>query len=179
VRRLATYYLPDILTISRFPMAAAFLLVEDTRVRLALVAGASLSDWLDGWLARRREHGTSWGALLDPIADKTFVLSALAAFVLEGALSVGQLLVILSRDIATAVGFIVAWLMPTLRASRFKARYPGKVVTVLQLLVLFALLLAPAAVWWLVLATGVASAVAIADYTLELARQRARARRTA
>ncbi|HJU90646.1 MAG TPA: CDP-alcohol phosphatidyltransferase family protein [Gemmatimonadaceae bacterium] len=177
--RPALYYLPDVLTVLRFPMAAAFLLVEDTRARIALVAAASISDWLDGLLARRREHGTSWGALLDPIADKTFVLSALLAFVIEGALSLGQLLIILARDIATAVGFIVAWLMPTLRASSFKARYPGKVVTVLQLLVLFALLVAPGAVWWLVLATGVASAVAIADYTLELVRQRARARRTA
>ena len=101
--RPATYYLPDILTISRFPMAGAFLLVEDTRIRLALVAGASISDWLDGWLARRREHGTSWGALLDPIADKTFVLSALAAFLLEGSLSLGQLLVVLSREKLLAI----------------------------------------------------------------------------
>ena len=87
-------------------MAGAFLLVEDTRIRLALVAGASISDWLDGWLARRREHGTSWGALLDPIADKTFVLSALAAFLLEGSLSLGQLLVVLSRGDAQALAHL-------------------------------------------------------------------------
>jgi phosphatidylglycerophosphate synthase len=160
-------------------MAAAFLLVEDTRARVALVAAASLSDWLDGWLARRRDHATSWGALLDPIADKTFVLSALVTFLIEGALSLGQFLIILSRDVATAIGFIVAWLMPSLRAKEFKARYPGKIVTVLQLLVMFALLLAPRAVWWLVLATGIASVIAIADYTLALARQRSRARASA
>jgi cardiolipin synthase len=177
-RRLA-YYLPDLLTLSRFPMAGAFLLVEDLRARLALLAAASLSDWLDGLLARRRGHATAWGALLDPIADKTFVLAALVAFLARGGLSPGQFLIILARDIATAIGFIVAWLMPSLRASRFKARLPGKVVTVLQLLVLFALLLAPSAVRWLVIATGAASAVAIVDYTLVLARERARFRRHA
>lgn len=173
------YYVPDLLTLSRFPMAGVFLLAEDLRARLALLAAASISDWLDGWLARRRGHATAWGALLDPIADKTFVLSALVAFLASGELSLTQFLIILSRDIATAVGFVVAWLMPSLRASRFKARMAGKVVTVLQLLVLFALLLAPSAVRWLVVATGVASVVAIVDYTLVLARERSRFRRHA
>jgi phosphatidylglycerophosphate synthase len=176
VFRRILYYIPDLLTVSRFPMAGAFLLVEGAPARLGLVAAASLSDWLDGWLARRREHGTTWGALLDPIADKTFVLAAFLAFVLEGTLSPGQLFLVLLRDIFTAVGFVVAWLMPSLDASRFKARLPGKIVTVLQLLVLFSLLLAPSLVWWLIALTAVVSAIAIADYTLELSRQRNTAR---
>jgi hypothetical protein len=49
-------------------------------------------------------------------------------------------------------------------------------VTVLQLLVLFSLLLAPSLVWWLIALTAVVSAIAIADYTLELSRQRNTAR---
>jgi hypothetical protein len=78
----------------------------------------------------------------------------------------------LSRDIATVIGFIVARSVPWLRAVAFRARLLGKLVTVLQLLTLTAVILAPAAVPALVLIVGAASAASIADYTLTLWRER-------
>ena len=147
-------------------------LLSQTRpTRIALVILASVSDLLDGWLARRRRP-SALGALLDPIADKTFVLAALSTFILDGAISTLEYFIILSRDFATAIGFVVAWRTPGLNPRNFKARLSGKVVTVLQLAVLVTLLLSGGAPDSLIWVVGVASIWAITDYSMVLARER-------
>ncbi len=135
----------------------------------ALFCAAMTTDWLDGRVARRHGRTSPLGSLLDPIADKTFVLAALTAFVVHRELSLRDFAVILSRDIGTAVGAVVAWLMPGLTVRSFRARLPGKVVTVLQLVALLVLCVAPRWLHPVVLAIGLASVVALADYTLALA----------
>jgi cardiolipin synthase len=173
VRRPSVFTLPNLLSFARFPLAAAFLATDDVPVRVALIGAASLTDILDGWLARRQQT-TRLGALLDPIADKTFVLVAISAFLITGELSTSDYFIILSRDFATALGFLVAYLLPGLDPKNFKARLSGKVVTVLQLATVLALVLRsprlPALVW----VVGAASIWAIVDYTLLLSRQRVR-----
>ncbi|MDB4900059.1 MAG: CDP-alcohol phosphatidyltransferase family protein, partial [Gemmatimonadetes bacterium] len=141
--------------------------------RVGLIGAAAATDFLDGWLARRANATTRWGALLDPIADRVFVLTAVGTFLFTGALSTGAYFVLIMRDLATAIGFLVARVIPWLRPVVFKARIMGKVVTVLQLLALAAVLIAPAAVPTLLIGVGIVSIVAIGDYTLALWRARA------
>jgi CDP-diacylglycerol--glycerol-3-phosphate 3-phosphatidyltransferase/cardiolipin synthase len=166
--------LPNVITLARLPLAVLFLFANTVAERLVILGMASASDFVDGWLARRFRRTTKSGALLDPIADKTFVLAALTAFVPAGALSTSEYFVILSRDFATAIGFLVAWRLPGLDPHDFKARMPGKVVTVLQLAAILALTIEPRAMRWLVPIIGVASAISIIDYTLVLHRTRQR-----
>ncbi len=174
VRRPSMLTLPNLLSASRFPLAAAFLATEATSVRVALIGAASLTNVLDGWLARRQQT-TRLGALLDPIADKTFVLVAISAFLIAGEISTLEYFVILLRDFATAVGFLVAYMRSDLDPKNFKARMSGKVVTVLQLATVLALVLHAAILQPLIWAVGAASLWAIVDYTLFLRRQRAKA----
>lgn len=164
--------LPNIITLARLPLAVLFVFADTVAERLTILGIASASDFIDGWLARRFGRTTRSGALLDPIADKTFVLAALTAFVGTDALSTGEYFLILSRDFATAIGFIVAWRLPGLDPRNFKARLSGKIVTVLQLAAILALTVSPGAMRWLVPAIAVASAVSIIDYTLALHRTR-------
>jgi cardiolipin synthase (CMP-forming) len=177
VRPAALLSLPNVITLARLPLAVLFLFANTNAERLVLLGMASASDFIDGWLARRFGRTTRSGALLDPIADKTFVLAALTAFVRTGELSTGAYLLILSRDFATAIGFIVAWRLPGLDPADFKARMPGKIVTVLQLGAILALTVSRQAMRWLLPVIGIASAVAIIDYTLVLHRTRQRWRR--
>ena len=93
---------------------------------------------------------------------------------LEGRLSTGQYFIFLTRDLATAVGFVVAKIIPTLRPAVFRARMLGKIVTVLQLITLVAIILVPELTQVLVLTIGVVSAASIVDYTIALWRERAR-----
>ena len=103
-----------------------------------------------------------------------FALTAVSVFLYEGALGTAEYFVLLSRDIMTAIGFLVARMMTWLRAVEFKARLIGKVVTALQLATLFVILLAPRWTAVMVAVVGIASVAAVADYTLALWRARAR-----
>jgi cardiolipin synthase len=165
--------LPNILSSSRVVLAAAFVLVDDANIRLALVALAGLTDVLDGWIARRARVTSKWGALIDPIADRVFALVAVSTFLFSGELSTVGYFVMISRDIMTAIGFLVARAVAWLRPIQFKARMSGKLVTVLQFATFICLLKFPTFVTpclWLV---GVVSLVSIVDYTLALWRARA------
>jgi phosphatidylglycerophosphate synthase len=155
-------------------LAVAFVLISDTSTRIVLIGAAALTDFLDGLVARLADQRSVVGALLDPIADRLFVLAAVLAYLFGGLLTTGQFFVFISRDIATAIGFIVARIIPWLRPVTFRARLLGKVVTVLQLVTLVAVLVKPVATDGLIVAIGILSAMSIFDYTLALWRARVR-----
>lgn len=109
------FTLPNILTAFRLvagPLGALFLwwglnaadnegLIRWWSYALALFIGGSVSDWLDGWLARRLGQVSAFGALLDPMADKVFVGAFLIVFAIWSGLWLVSwpVAVILSRDI--------------------------------------------------------------------------------
>ncbi len=92
--------LPNKLTIARIGMTglfvAAMLLPAEGLIRthfplgktlaLGLFILASLTDWLDGWLARRHGLETTFGALMDPLADKVLVVAAFICFIEQPAM---------------------------------------------------------------------------------------------
>src|SRR5262245_11261376 len=123
--------LPNIISSSRVLLAAAFAVVTDVDKRLGIVGLAAVTDVLDGWLARRAHWTTRLGALIDPMADRIFALVAVITFLDSGALSLWGSVVMLSRDIMTAIGFIVARVVTWLRPVHLRARRAGKLVTVL------------------------------------------------
>ena len=173
-RASTLWTLPNAVSMSRVGLAAVFLATSETSARVALLAAASLSDFLDGWLARRRNAVSRWGALIDPIADRIFALAAISSLLASGHLTVLEFAVLLFRDVMTAIGFIVARIVTWLRPITFRARPLGKGVTVLQLATLLAAIVRPAAVTPLVAAVGVTSVAATVDYTMALWRERDR-----
>lgn len=166
--------IPNILSLSRLGLAAAFVLMPNPLHRFYLLLFAALTDFLDGYLARRSHMATRAGALLDPITDRVFVFSAVCVFLVERQLSVPQYFVLIFRDIMTAIGFLVAKSVSWLRPVVFRARLAGKVVTTLQLATLIAVLIRPDMVDGLVIAVGITAVIATVDYTLLLWRERER-----
>jgi CDP-diacylglycerol--glycerol-3-phosphate 3-phosphatidyltransferase/cardiolipin synthase len=167
--------LPNLISLSRLGLAAAFVLFKGNGARLTVVAAAGATDFLDGYLARRGGSTSKWGALIDPIADRFFVFTAVCALLFDDVIGTWQYAVLISRDFMTAIGFLTARAIPWLRKVRFKSRMIGKVVTVFQLGTLAIVFVAPAllnAALWLV---GLASLVSIGDYTLALWHARERA----
>jgi phosphatidylglycerophosphate synthase len=151
-----------------------FVAIERTDVRIVLVMVALATDYLDGWIARTVGPMTRVGAILDPFADRVFVLVGVSMFLFEGTLSTAGYFIMISRDLMTAIGFLVARAMPSLRAVAFQARFPGKLVTVLQLATFIAILINPAAARPMLLVVAFVSVWAILDYTWMLHRARAR-----
>ncbi|NVJ21687.1 MULTISPECIES: CDP-alcohol phosphatidyltransferase family protein [Myxococcus] len=172
MRRQASLVLLNILSLSRLPMAVAFIVESDVRVRAALVMLAAFSDFLDGWIARHKGLATRLGALIDPVADRAFMVTAIVVCYLDGLIALPEVLLLMVRDIGTAVGFIVTRLVPKLRQAELKARMLGKVVTTLQLVTLLCVLLFPPAVRPLVALIAVLSLASVVDYTLAVLRSR-------
>jgi phosphatidylglycerophosphate synthase len=174
MNRSALFTLPNTVSLSRVVLALAFVLVSDPWDRIALIAVAGFTDFIDGWLARHEKSESATGALLDPLADRIFVFVAISTYLVEGLLTTGQYFVFLTRDLATAAGFIVAKIIPTLRPAVFRARMLGKIVTVLQMITLVTIILIPETTRFLILAIGLVSLASIVDYTIALWRGRTR-----
>ncbi len=167
--------LPNAISLSRLFLAALFPAVHDHDVRLLILAAVGLTDFLDGWLARRRHQFSRMGALIDPFADRIFILVAICTLLLEGDVTTVQYFVFILRDIATAAAFVVAKSVASLRSATFKARFSGKLATVLQLVALPAIVIDARATAWAVSVVGAAAVVSIADYSIALWRARERA----
>jgi cardiolipin synthase len=154
------FQLPNALTILRILLvpvfAVAFVMPESGAriVAVAVFALAGVSDWLDGFAARKLKAGSDFGRMLDPIADKVLVAVALMMLVAEGTfnrenaepgtLSLLRLvpaLIILSREI------LVSGLREFLAGTRVSLPVTAiaKFKTAVQMLAIGAMLLTPLA----------------------------------
>lgn len=153
--------LADILTVSRLPMALAFVLAPSNVVRLAILAAAAATDLLDGFIARR--IGSSrFGSFLDPVADKLFMVCAFGIVLVSGRLAPFEVLAVLLRDVVATIAF--ATTLISRRPAAIPARLGGKAVTVGQVLTLVAFLLESPYLRPLAWATGAVGLYAIWDY---------------
>ncbi len=166
--------LPNLVSSSRVVLAMGFVATDAIPVRLALIGVASLTDVLDGWLARRAQLVSRFGALLDPIADRFFVLAVVISYVLGGQFGVWQAGAVMFRDVMSVIGIFVARNVRWLRPIPFNARFLGKAVTGVQFVTFLAVLITPSVVSALVVLVGVLGVAATIDYTLMLWRERDR-----
>lgn len=157
-------WLPNGLTVSRF-VAGLILPFVDSRWQFFVVLLAGFTDLIDGELGRRLGGTSHFGRIMDPIADKTLVISAALCTVWSGWLTVTALVFFAARDIAVVVLSVVAM---GLRADNWKNLQPrltGKMATggqVLTLLLMFASRSRWPVLTWIVAGISVLSAI---DYT--------------
>ena len=127
--------LPNKLTLIRMflaPIYLALMLIEFPYhyiVALAVFAIASLTDMLDGKIARKNNLITVFGKLLDPLADKMLTTAALLAFMREGWCSIWIVMIVLTREFAVAGVRLIA----TAQGIVIPANYWGKAKTVSQM----------------------------------------------
>ena len=164
--------LPNLVSSSRVMLAFGFIAYSAPPMRLALIGMASVTDVLDGWLARHAGVTSRLGALLDPVADRFFALSVVFAYLVGGQLSAWEGVAILFRDVMSVIGFFVARTVSWLRPVKFMARPLGKIVTAAQIFVFLAVLLRPTWVTSLVVLVALLGVLATIDYTLMLWRER-------
>lgn len=164
--------LPNLVSLSRVAMAAVFPLLTGAEDRLLLIAAAATTDVADGWLARSRGSVSRSGALIDPLADRCFVLVAMFVLWWAGTISSLATFALVARDIAVIAAWAATRWSTRFRDFTFMARPAGKVVTALQFATLATVYLVPEWLNWFVAAVALASVVSIADYTRTLWRGR-------
>ncbi|HBB25854.1 MAG TPA: CDP-diacylglycerol--glycerol-3-phosphate 3-phosphatidyltransferase [Bacteroidetes bacterium] len=133
----------NIVTLSRFFMAPIFLIfmLSDspigTIVALAIFVVAALTDWLDGYLARKYGEVTDHGVFLDPLADKVLTTSAFVALYMLNLMQMWMLVVIVLRDFGTTAMRSIA----DDRGMTMKTSTVAKVKTFLQMVVIIVAIL--------------------------------------
>jgi len=97
--------LPNIISFLRIVLTPVFAYLFFTGTLLSLVASivvftiAALTDTCDGYVARRLQATSSWGAFLDPIADKILITTVFICFAVQGLIAWWMIIVIILRDI--------------------------------------------------------------------------------
>lgn len=135
--------LPNLLTLGRIaciPLLVALLLVEGRTSSFcaALIFSlAAITDWLDGYLARKWQVVTVLGKFLDPLADKLIVMAALIMLIPHGRVPAWAVFLLLAREIViTGLRSIAASEGIVIAASTL-----GKYKTILQMVAIIGLLL--------------------------------------
>ena len=161
--------LPNTLTVIRILLVPVVVvaLLDETPNGDAIAAGvfalAALTDGLDGYIARQRDSVTTFGKLMDPIADKLLVAAALIALVSLNRLAAWIAMVIIAREFAvTGLRLVAAEQGVVIQAS-----WLGKIKTILQIAAIICLIAfdpAPLAVDLLVYAAVAATVISGIDY---------------
>lgn len=157
--------IPSLISLSRLLLAAAFVhYVDDTAIAVAILCVGGISDWLDGWAARKLGQQTRIGALLDPACDRIFTLTVLIVLWWVRDVPLWQLGVLVARDVATSVGAAALWVLRPREVWSLRAHTAGKVVTSLQTWAVVHILLALPGFEISLALVALATLWAIADY---------------
>ena len=175
--------LPNSLTVARILLVPVLVVVlleaapNGSVAAAAVFAVAAVTDGLDGYLARRWRSITTFGKVMDPVADKLLIVAALIVLVSLDRLAAWVAMVIIAREFAVSGLRIAAGQQGVVIA----ASQLGKVKTVLQIAMVMALIAvhSPAAAWVQVLlyATVAVTLVSGIDYFLHVRRRLEEARR--
>lgn len=135
--------LPNQLTVLRIiltPVFLFFFLSDDpTMIQISSVIFviAAITDWYDGWLARKFNYITDWGKFLDPLADKILTLTAFYGFVLIGVIPLWMVIVIIIRD----MGITLLRIFAEIKKKSFATSRLAQWKTFIQMFFLYYLLI--------------------------------------
>jgi CDP-diacylglycerol--glycerol-3-phosphate 3-phosphatidyltransferase/cardiolipin synthase len=126
---VGVYYLPD----------AWLAPAGKNWLAMSIFAVAAITDWLDGWLARRLGLTSAFGAFLDPVADKLMVAAALILLVALGRAEAWLAIIIIGREIA--ISALREWMAELGAGKSVAVAFVGKLKTTAQMTAIIALLL--------------------------------------
>ena len=134
--------LPNQLTILRIILTPIFLVLfltgEPVLIQIAYMVFiiAAITDWYDGWLARKFNYITEWGKFMDPLADKILTATAFIAFVIIGMLQLWMVLLIIIRDLIITLLRVYA----DYRKVSFMTSRTAQIKTFIQMIFLYYIL---------------------------------------
>ena len=112
---------------------------------ILLLAVSGFTDWLDGYLARRWNQISRVGQLLDPVADRLYILATLVGLLLRGIVPWWFVVILLSRDVLMAV---VLWVLKRRDVVGLPVHFLGKAATFNLLYAFPLLLIGDGSTWW-------------------------------
>jgi cardiolipin synthase (CMP-forming) len=106
--------IPNLITIARLiivPIVIMMIMQERWPAAFVLFVVAGLSDGIDGFIARRFDMRSEFGAYIDPIADKALLVSIYVTLAIVGVLPGWIAIVVVSRDLMIVSAILLSWVM--------------------------------------------------------------------
>ncbi len=134
---------PNLITLSRIvliPLIIAIFYLPDewlsfsgkNMIATAIFIFAAITDWLDGYLARKLDQMSAFGAFLDPVADKLIVVGALIVLLTLGRVEMVVALIIIGREIA--ISALREWMAIAGQSKHVAVALIGKIKTASQMI---------------------------------------------
>src|SRR4249920_2967125 len=134
--------IPNLLTWARIVLIPLFVGVlylpehwlpipQQNLIATAIFVVAAITDWFDGWLARKLDQTTAFGAFLDPVADKLMVAAALIVLLQLGRVDAIVVLIIIGREIT--ISALREWMAQLGESKSVAVSFLGKIKTVSQM----------------------------------------------
>jgi cardiolipin synthase len=111
---IAPMTIPNIITIGRLiivPIVIVMIMQQRWTVAFSLFVVAGISDAVDGFIARRFDMKSEFGAYMDPIADKALLVSIYVTLAIVGAIPGWLAIIVVSRDVMIVAAVLLSWVM--------------------------------------------------------------------
>jgi len=134
--------LPNILTFTRIlllPFFAATLIYREFEIALLVFILASVTDFLDGLIARLKKQITYFGRILDPVADKFFLITSFVLMSVSGLTPKWLTIVVISKDVIVLTGCMILYFVT--HSLKVEPTFLGKLSSACQFILIGLVLL--------------------------------------
>jgi cardiolipin synthase len=134
--------LPNILTLARIlllPFFAVTIIYREYKIALLVFILASVTDLLDGLIARIKKQVTYFGRILDPVADKFFLITSFVLMSAYGFIPDWLTIIVISKDVIVLTGSIILYLVTN--RLKIEPSFMGKITSASQFVLIGLILL--------------------------------------
>ena len=119
--------IPNVISVVRLALVPVFVWVlfgrDDRGTASLLFGGLGATDWVDGWIARRFDQGSTFGKIIDPVADRILLGVGVLAILIDGSVPRWIGLTVVAREVLVSVGTLA---LAALGAKRIDVTWIGK-----------------------------------------------------
>jgi len=134
--------LPNILTLARIlllPFFAVTIIYREFEIALLVFILASVTDFLDGLIARIKKQVTYFGSILDPVADKFFLITSFVLMSAYGFTPKWLTIIVISKDVIVLTGSVILYFVT--HSLKIEPSFMGKVTSACQFILIGLILL--------------------------------------
>ena len=129
--------LPNILTLGRIlllPFFAVTIIYGEFKIALLIFFLASVTDFLDGFIARIKNQTTYFGRILDPVADKFFLITSFVLMSAYGFIPKWLTIIVISKDVIVLTGCVIIYIVT--HNLKIEPTFIGKVTSASQFILI-------------------------------------------
>ena len=124
------FTLPNVISLVRLGLIPVFVWLllgrDDRRSAVYLLTALGATDWIDGWIARTFDQGSTVGKVIDPVADRVLLAAGIGAILIDGSVPRWLGILVIAREVTISIAVVA---IAALGAKRIDVQWAGKAQT--------------------------------------------------